>query len=449
MASDRDRGPLPAAGERLELEITDLSSRGLGVGRSADGLVVMVRDAAPGDRVAARLSRVHRSWAEADVEALLLPSPDRVAPRCAHFGVCGGCALQHLAPAAQRRLKAARLRRLVARAAGPIPVEEARMVGPDYGYRNRMEFGCADGPEGLRIGLHDRNGQLFDLRECHLPHPAFARLVAGLRQAAAALPGPTGLRRVEIRRAERDGAVLLGVTASGPPSPELAAALAGLPALAGGPLSAVVLWPGGREVVAGRGELRERLGEGEVEVAPGAFVQTHTAGAAALYREALAWLEPLAGGPLLDLYSGPGALALQAAGRFAPVLAVEVSAGGVAAGRRAAADGPPVRFWRQEAGRAVARLVAAGERFPAAVVNPPRAGLAKELPAGLARLGVRRLAYISCDPGTLARDLGRLAGRGLAPVSVTPFDLFPQTAGIEAVARLGALDGVDGTFPGR
>jgi 23S rRNA (uracil1939-C5)-methyltransferase len=229
----------------------------------------------------------------------------------------------------------------------------------------------------------------------------------------------------------------LKLTLAAAPGGVLVQALAALGAGLADPLTVVVTWPGGQRVVAGSGEIREQFGGFELASAPGAFTQTHTAGAAALYQAALAWLAPAAGGALLDLYSGAGALALQATAGFAPVLAVEAAGPAVAAGRRAAAAaGVAVKFVRADARQAVARLAAAGERFPAVVANPPRTGLHRQIPAGLARLGVQRLAYISCDPGTLARDLGRLAACGFATMSVTPFDLFPQTAQVEALACL-------------
>jgi 23S rRNA (uracil1939-C5)-methyltransferase len=447
MGSRSDRSPLPAPGARLEIEIDDISSRGLGVGRTSQGEVVMVREAAPGDRAAVEVRSRHRSWVEADLVAVIRPSSDRVRPRCRHFGSCGGCALQHLSIAAQRRLKTRRIRELLRRTAGltGVVVDEAVAVGPDYGYRNRMEFSVGGRPDGAVIGLHDLEGEIFDLAECHLPVPAVPRWVERIREVVRAFPAAgtgetrsasTVLRRLDLRWSRSGGEWLLGVTAEGPLPGPLAAALAALAGERRGPRTVVLLAPL-PHVLVGPGFVREEILGLELAVQPGAFSQTNFAGAEAIYRASLRWLEPVADGGFLDLYSGAGLLALAAAGRSARVVAVERSAGSVAAGRRAAAEsGLAVRFLHADALAGAIRLAQGGASFSAVVANPPRAGLDRRLPSVLRDLGVRRMAYISCDPATLCRDLRRLEATGFRTKRVSPFDIFPQTAEIEAVAFL-------------
>jgi 23S rRNA (uracil1939-C5)-methyltransferase len=437
----RQRSPLPPPGSRLQIEVTDISSRGLGVGRSPDGVVVMVRGAVPGDRVTAVVCTLRRSFVEADLAEVQLPSRDRVEPRCSHFGICGGCALQHLSGAAQRRLKTGRVRELLRRTAGlaGIPVDDTVPVGPDYEYRNRMEFSFAKGRDGPVLGLHRVDGPVFDLMECHLPLPVMTQWVESVRRLAhtAAGGGDLPLRRLDIRCSRASGEMLLDLSAGGPLPAPVEEALARLIGEEGGPATVTLSRGSRHRILAGRGFIRECLLGLTVPVTPGAFVQTHTAGAEAIYSAALSWLEAGAPDSFLDLYSGAGILALKAARRCRGVVAVEASGGAVAAGRRAAAENRrQVRFAHGDALTVSRGLAASGRHFEAGVVNPPRAGLHRELPGVLGHLGLARLAYISCDPGTLARDLRRLVEIGYRVERVTPFDLFPQTAEIEVLARL-------------
>jgi 23S rRNA (uracil1939-C5)-methyltransferase len=213
------------------------------------------------------------------------------------------------------------------------------------------------------------------------------------------------------------------------------AALAALAGEPGGPRTVVVNPPS--RVLAGPGFIREAMLGLQVAIRPGAFVQTNTPGAEAIYRTSLRWLEPVAAGGFLDLYAGVGLPALAAARRSTRVVAVERSGTSVAAGRRAAAEnGLAVRYLQADAFSAAADLARQGARFPALVANPPRAGLDRRLPEVLSALGVRRIAYISCHPATLCRDLGRLAAAGFRAERIAPFDIFPQTAEMEAVALI-------------
>jgi 23S rRNA (uracil1939-C5)-methyltransferase len=423
----------------------------------------MVREAAPGDRVAVEVRARRGSWVEADLVEVVRPSRDRVSPRCRHFGSCGGCALQHLSAEAQRRLKTRRIRELLRRTAGltEVEVDEAVAVGPDYGYRNRMEFSVGAGGNGAVIGLHDLDGEVFDLAECHLPAGAAPGWIDRIRDIVRDLPaaeaetsrrgGPV-IRRLDLRWTRSAGEWLLGVAADGPLPRQLELALAGLAGERHGPRTVILTAPPPR-VLAGPGFVREEILGLDLPVQPGAFVQTNTAGAEAIYGASLRWLEPVAAGGFLDLYAGAGLLALAAARQSARVVAVELSAGSVAAGRRAAAEnGRAVRYLRTDALAGALRLVRGGARFAAVVANPPRTGLDRRLPAALGDLGVRRLAYISCDPATLCRDLRRLEAAGFRTERVTPFDMFPQTAEVEAVAFLRGSGGgrpVDGGGPPR
>jgi 23S rRNA (uracil1939-C5)-methyltransferase len=450
-----DPRPAPRPGDLIDLDVSDLAAVGRGVGRTAGGLVVICSGGVPGDRLRAEVIRMKSSFAEAEVKEILAPSLERVEPRCAHFSSCGGCALQELAPAAQRRVKAGRLRELLRRTGGltGIEVGEAVSVGPDYGYRDRIELAISGAPGRLAIGYHDREGQVFEVKECPIAHPdviaAALKVSEALQRAAAEAAGRSLSGRLDVRRSSLTGATLATLRVDRPIPDAARRALAALEGTDGAPSSILLTWGqdaaprpprerGTTSVVYGPPVIEEEVVGIRFPLSGDFFVQTQAAGAAAIYRDALEWLEE-GTGPLLDLYAGAGLLALAADERLHPATTVEGNLLAVAAGRRTAeARGRQVNILAGdvlETSRALARR---GERFAAAAVNPPRAGLHSGLPALLAAIGVERLAYISCDPATLARDLGRLAGSGFRCVRVTPYDLFPQTAGLEAVARLQA-----------
>ncbi|MFQ5671353.1 MAG: 23S rRNA (uracil(1939)-C(5))-methyltransferase RlmD [Acidobacteriota bacterium] len=437
----------------MQLALQDLSSTGRGVGRTEDGRVVMVRGGIPGDQVVAVVTTRRKSFVEAKIETLLRPSPHRVEPRCRHAHDCGGCSLQQMDPAAQRQFKVSRIRELLQRSRKlpGVPVGEAEEVGSPFGYRNRMEFSFSSASGGLVAGLHAADGKVFDLTECHLPDLSLVRALDRIRailrarglSAHDARPTPGPLERLELRRSAQTGEILAVLRATSPLSPGLQRDLANLVHEGGGPHSVVVLDPRYR-CLAGPGEVWEGLGNIRLPVVPGAFTQTHTAGALAVYEAVLRWLARAPGGGLLDLYAGSGPVSLLARG-FDPVVAVEVSAASIRAGRRAAArNGKGIRFIHAPALEGARTLQAAGLRFAAVAVNPPRAGLHADLPAVVRALGARRLAYVSCHPATLVRDLERLSEEGFVPEAILTFDLFPHTAEIEAVARLRREEDVAG-----
>jgi 23S rRNA (uracil1939-C5)-methyltransferase len=438
------RMALPERGALVELELEDLSSRGQGVGRTSEGLVVMVTGGVPGERVSARVVRLHNNRVDAEVVSILRPAPERVTPRCAHFGSCGGCSLQILDPAAQRMWKTRRLRHLLTRQGRliDVPVEEAQEVGPAYGYRGRMAFTGEFTAGSLVLGLHDREGKLFSVAECHLPDPGIMEAFAAIRQALQEEP-PTASKtlsfRLDLRRATVDGRILATINWQESPPDALLRQIDLLPVTVPG-LTVVQRGPGGIRRRSGDSGLMEMLAGLEVPLDARVFVQTHPAGASRMYEEAMAWLAPAAPGLFLDLYAGVALLARAALKDFEEAVAVESAPAAVRLGRKTAGANSRVTFLEEEARTAVARLSGDGAQFAAAAVNPPRSGMHTSLPPLLNQLGIRRIAYISCHPATLARDLARLDKAGFRTAAIQPFDLFPQTAEVEVLARLEARD---------
>jgi 23S rRNA (uracil1939-C5)-methyltransferase len=382
----------------LSVTIERLAAGGEGVAHAPDGRVVFVAGTAPGDRVRARVVEEHPKWLRAELSELESPGPGRVEPRCPLVGRCGGCAWQHLDYAVQRAAKAEILRDALVRIGGleppgPIEIEPS----PPYGYRGRARVGVARGVVGYR---RLRSHALEPAAACPVLVPELERALAAL---AAAPPA-------------RDGEI------------ELCA----------GDDGRVRAWgPGG--LLHGEAALAIDAGPARIAVSPGVFFQGNARVRGALLD---AVLEAAGRGRrALDLCAGAGFFSFGLAERFTEVLAVESSPPAVRDLRRNVEAGGTKNV-RVECAPLERFLASAAAREPAAdaiVVDPPRTGLGAGLARALAGAAVdaARVIYVSCAPATLARDLAVLAAGGLRLRSLRGFDLFPQTAHVEALAVLG------------
>jgi 23S rRNA (uracil1939-C5)-methyltransferase len=453
-AAAGDRPPL-RPGDALEVEIDDLAFGGRGVARIG-GFVVFVDGALPGERVRARVERVRRGFAEAGCLGIVRRSADRVPPPCPHFGACGGCDLQHLAPAAQARAKRGQVAALLERVAGlsEVAIAETVVVGEPVGYRTRMDFDFTPGPGGApRLGLHRRGapGPIEPLISCALLPPAaeavrtsIASLAASRRLSVWDPRRRRGLlRRATIRTARATGEILVLLETGRGDPPALTALAAELtrrhPRLVG-----VVRRardpsgrPAGESILAGRGFLVEEVEGDRLDIPATAFFQPNGYGLGALRRAALAALDPRPDEAVLELYAGVGFFTLPLARRAAAVVAVEGGREAARAARDNAARAGigNLRVICGEVSESAAALLR-DEPFGAVLVDPPRAGLDQRTVAALVGSAAARLAYVACDPATMARDLRGLAAGGFTVERVVPLDLFPHTRHIECVAGL-------------
>ena len=445
----------PRRGDSLVLAVDDLAFGGEGVGR-VDGYVVFVRGGVPGDRLRVKLVEARSRFGRAVIESVETPSPDRVEAPCAYFGRCGGCRLQHLSYPAQLAFKAKQVRDCLERLGG-LGAFELRpiLAAPEpYGYRNKMEFTVAPGPV---IGLHqaDRYDVVLDIERCLLQSDTLNRLLGELRRETTAralsvydqASGEGLLRFVSLREGRRTGEAMVNIVATTPDIESLGALAERLAARVPATASVVLNVNAKKASVAvgteehlllGRDHIRESLGGLAFQVSANSFFQTNTAQAERLFavvEEACA----LEGGEtVLDLYSGTGAISLLLARRCRRVYGVEVAAAAVAdAVRNARENGiENCTFLSGEVRHVLPTLMRDGVRAEVIVADPPRAGFHPKALLALAALAPARLVYVSCNPATLARDLGDLVRQGYRLEWVQPVDMFPQTPHIEAVARL-------------
>ena len=425
-------------GQLVELEVGEAAQGGWCVAREPEGRVVLVRHTLPGERVVARLTEETARFARAEATAILEASPDRVEPPCpqARPGGCGGCDWQHASLAAQRRLKAAVVAQQLRRIAGlerevtvePLPGDEDGL-----GWRTRVRFAVrTDGLAGLR---QHRSHSIIDVGTCPIAHPLVneigitGRRWAGAESVAAVTSPGTSQQAVVVtparapRRRRPAGRAAV---------PDAWAAQVEGPVLVGG-------GSGGLTALRG-GPFLHRTAAGRTwRTSAGVFWQVHPAAADVLAGVVREVLRPQAGDAALDLYCGAGLFAgvlAAAVGPSGAVIGIESDRAAVRDARHNLRDTPWARVHRGD----VADVLGHAEWGQAslAVLDPPRTGAARPVLDRLLRPGtaLRRVACVSCDPATLARDIALFAEAGWELGPLRAFDAFPMTHHVECVATL-------------
>ena len=467
-AAPRDKGE-SLAGTELELDVGAVAHGGICVAR-AEGRVVFVRHALPGERVRARVTegRERDPYLRADAIEVLVASPDRVEQPCPYAkpGRCGGCDWQHATLAAQRRLKADVVAEQLRRLAGierTVVVEAVPGDQEGLGWRTRVQFGVdAEG----RLGLHKhRSADLVPITRCRIAHPDLDELAAtAVRWPGAAAvelataprrhealvvitPRPGG--RVRIPELARPASLLLAPPGDRrrrpgdrPLAGDAAVGSAGDGASSsGGDSGGEVERPLQPRRLKGRTWLAEEAAGRSWRVSGGGFWQVHPGAAEVLAAAVLEGLEPRAGERALDLYAGVGlfaAVLATAVGPAGAVTAVETDRQAIADARRNLHDLPTVHLVAGRVDRVLGVSGPAEVSGPVdlVVLDPPRSGAGREVVQSIAARSPRRVAYVACDPAALARDLRTFASAGYDLHGLRAFDLFPMTQHVECVAVL-------------
>ncbi len=423
-----------------EAEVVDLDHDGRGVARLG-GKAVFVPGALPGERVLVRRTRQRARHDEALLVEVLTASAERADPACRHYGRCGGCALQHLAPAAQLRAKARELASQLTRIGKVVAERELEPVaGPLQGYRRRARLGVRRLPNTGRVivGFRERTSpRLADVRDCTVLAAPVGTLCESLGELLGLLTIADRVPQIEVAVGERATVLVLRVLAM--PS---AGDLDRLRAFAAGHGVEFWLQSGAAATAAPMDApgsvLDYRLPEFDVtlEFGPLDFVQVNAELNRRMVGQALALLAPVPGDSVLDLYCGLGNFTLPLARRAAQVLGVE-GEGDLVRRARANAERNGIgnaRFALADLDRPLDAEPWARMRYDLVLLDPPRAGAGPVLPL-IAASGARRVVYISCHPASLARDAGSLVHQhGFRLAAAGVMDMFPHTAHVESLA---------------
>lgn len=423
----------------MNVKIEKLVYGGEGLGH-AEGHTVFVPFVLPGEVVAIRPVQRKKKLVRGALIQVAQPSPERIAPACPHFTACGGCHYQHIPCAIQLAYKVEILRETLWRLgrvqwAGDIHAH----ASPPFGYRNRAQWKIRATPEAARaasvVGYH-RGGSsaVLPVEACPVLAPRLEKALQALRDLAACGQLPATLREVEAFADSPGDRLLLNASCTdfdgtGDSLQELFRSALGA--------DSILLHHIGQDrfELSGPGFIHYRVAESAYRVGHLSFFQVNRF----LLDELVAAVQGDARGAMaLDLFAGVGLFAVPLAKRFSRVVAIESNEAAV---RDLQANAEAAQAGIESRPQEVARYLASCKESPEFVVlDPPRAGLGAEAAAHLRDLRPGRIAYLSCDPATLARDLAALAAPGGAPAlrirEIHLFDLFPQTYHIETLVHL-------------
>ena len=422
------------------IESLDHEARGI---TRQDGKAIFVDGALPGETVEYASFRKKSKFELANLVSVIKASNARVVPRCPHFGICGGCAMQHMEHLAQIAAKQRVLEDSLWHIGRVRPETILPPIqGEPWGYRHRARLGVRNIPTqgGVVIGFHEwRSSYIADIKTCAILPPHVSALLMPLRELVAALSIAERLPQIELAVGEHCTALVLrileGLTAA---DEQLLRDFADRHGIVfylqpKGPDTAFRFYPqGGPRLSYGLPEF-----DLEFEFKPTDFTQVNHAVNRVLVRRALRLLDPQPGERIADMFCGLGNFTLPIARSGASVVGVEGSAGLVARGRESAvANGlaDRVEFGVANLFECTEQSLAALGRFDKMLIDPPREG-AMELVRAIGHDVPRRIVYVSCNPGTLARDAAVLvAEKGYRFVSAGAVNMFPHTAHVESIA---------------
>ena len=440
-------------GDVVEIDCTDLIAKtGQAVGR-ADGMVVYVLGPVPGERARVRIETVKAKYAVAELLELLTTSEDRAEPFCPVFGVCGGCQVQHLAYPAQLRWKRDIVANALRRLGGIADADVLPTIGMELprGYRNKMALVVDRSGPTAGFGFYAaRTHDVVPIETCPVVMPRLDGELAGLWAAALdpeSAPAFEDARHVIARAAQSSGQSVLSITTErasrtlAAAAPALAAHLPDVVGIANSfePPSENAVLGRRHTTVLGKAEMEEEIKGIRFRVSPASFFQVNGEMVGHIFAQLAPRVKP--GARLVDLYCGAGTFALFFAKHGAEVVGIEENPNAVREARANAELNGVAQRTTFLTGRVDATLSSerGGKTLAEADVvflDPPRKGTDQGTLEALRAAKVPQVWYLSCNPATLARDLAFLTAGGYRLGPVQPFDMFPQTGHIEALAVL-------------
>lgn len=401
--------------QTFDLTLTTLTYGGDAMGRLPDSRAIFVPFGLPDERVHVRLTEEKRGFARGEIVEILQSAPERISPRCKHFGQCGGCHYQHLPYEKQLEAKAAILRDQLTRI-GKIqnPPVKPTLASPDaWNYRNYVQFHLdAQGKLGFQAPNSNR---VIPISECHLPESSINALWPQLE-----FESETGIERVSLRSGV-DENLMLVLESDSPDAPEFEIEAG---------ISVVHIFDEHAVVIAGEDHITMKVLGREFFVSAPSFFQVNTAIAEKMVQHLLDRL-PTSQSVLLDVYCGVGLFSAFLAPKCKQLIGIEASESACENFVINLNEFDNVELYEDFAEDVLPALDVQPDII---LVDPPRAGVEKEALDAIGKMNPKVIAYVSCDPSTLARDAARLMNDGYKLLDVTPFDLFPQTYHIESIS---------------
>jgi 23S rRNA (uracil1939-C5)-methyltransferase len=454
-------------GQLLELEVYGIAFGGKGIAK-VNGLTVFVEKAVPMDHVLARIVKKKKQYAEARVDNLNKPSPFRVTPRCKYSGFCGGCKWQFLHYGKQLEYKQQHVVDSIERIGQiyGVPVHPTIPSPEIFEYRNKMEFSCSDRrwllPEEMgksdidknfALGLHVPGTfyKVLDTRVCLLQPELGNRILEDVREFIRLSGVPVyGLRShigfwrfIMLRHSKAYNQWMVNIVTSKEDQrtvqiladqliktyPEIVSVVNNITSRRAG------VAMGEYEILlSGQPGIRDKIGEFEFEISANSFFQTNTQGAQRLYDTIKEYANLSGEETVVDLYCGTGAIAIFLSRAAKTVIGIEIAESAVNDSmNNCRINGiSNCRFVLGDIKDKLAEFTVTPDVM---IIDPPRAGMHKNVVCKILELAPNRIVYVSCNPATMARDLGMLK-ESYRVLKVQPVDMFPHTYHIESVAKL-------------
>jgi len=433
MAQFYSPGRRVATRQTITVTATDLDPFGQGVARH-NGKAIFISGLLPDEQAEVTLTEDKKQFARAKVKRLLTRSPERVAPRCPHFGICGGCQQQHASEPLQQRSKSASLQRLISRETGLDIIPESVISGPEYGYRRRARLGLQFQPKQQQLVMGFRksgSNDLVPVKACPVLAPALASLLQPLHECLAGMKAVRRLGHAELVLA--DNGPLLVLRHLDPLKEQDLARLHTFSAQ-----HRVMLYLQGNEdeLVKLCDDVPFYQVDGlRLFFSPRDFIQVNDAVNQRMVAQALEWLEVESTDRVLDLFCGMGNFTLPLAKRAKQVVGVEGVATLVANGLYNAQINAlnNVEFFQHNLEDDVTRQPWAKLGFDKVLLDPARAGAAGVMDH-IVKVAPQKVVYVSCNPTTLARDSQILIAAGYRMERVRMLDMFPHTGHLESMA---------------
>jgi len=403
----------------FDIKLEKLTYGGEAMGRLPDGRAVFVPFGLPGETVRLHLVQDKQSFARGELLEVLTASAERIDPKCKHFGRCGGCHYQNLPYEKQLQAKTEILRDQLQRI-GKIenpPVKEMVASPLEWNYRNHVQFHLtAEGKIGF---VNSKGNSTLPIEECHLPETGINSFWPQLQ-----FESNKDIERVSLRMGQ-DEELLVVLESESPETPELEVEA---------DVSIVHLFDEHPIVIVGQDYLTIQILEKVFHVSAVSFFQVNTKMAEKMIEHLLAKIPVSLSTTLLDVYCGVGLFSKFFASKCKLVIGIESSESACADFEINLDEFDNVELYEGAAEEILPGLIGRLDSSTCVIVDPPRAGIERQTLDALINIKPQVIAYVSCDPSTLARDAARLIHGGYRLVEVTPFDLFPQTYHIESIS---------------
>jgi 23S rRNA (uracil1939-C5)-methyltransferase len=453
-------------GSIIEIEIDKMAYGGNGLGR-LDGMVVFVRGTVPGDRITARIYRKKKDYAEAALVDILSPSPHRINAPCPYSGYCGGCQWQHVRYEKQLEYKKEHVRESIVHIAGlkdPL-VKDVVPSEKVFGYRNKMEFSFSDrrwlmpgelpdaDKDKFALGLHvpGTYHKVIDMEACLLQHEEGNQILYEVKKYVKDSGIPVyGLKTHEgfwrflvLRYSTAFDEWMVNVVTS-EERPEAVQPLADFLKRSFSKIKTIVnninsrkasIAVGENEIVlSGEGIISDMIGRFTFQISANSFFQTNSLSIEKLYQKVAEFGELNGNERVIDLYSGTGTIPVFLAERVKSVTGIEITESAVADARRNCTEFD-IKNCNFICGDIRNSLSSIKYKPDLMIIDPPRQGMHKDVLSQVMNLSPEKIIYVSCNPATLARDIGEMIS-DYELIEIQPFDMFPHTYHIEAAAKL-------------